>query len=362
MIVDYKTEGIKYMGSKKLIIPHIWDTIKDLQIKSALDLFSGTTRVSQFFAKNGFDVCSNDISVWSNTFATCYLLSNKPDKYYKEILDELDNLSGIEGFITENYGGDVNDGIGKKPFGIHNTKKVDVILEWLENNSLDNLDKSVILTSLILGLDKVDNTIGHYVSYPKGWSSRSKNTLTLELPKRFPITGNASVTMFDCSDSSRVFEGYDLIYLDPPYGSNNDKMPSSRVRYSSYYHIWETIIRNDKPKLFGKCNRREDSRDNVRGSVYESYNIGENGRYEVYNAIDNLISRCHSRYVLLSYNNKGRITYSDITEILQRYGKILDVRSIDYKSNVMGNMSWTNDWVVENGSKLVEFLFLLERK
>ena len=44
----------------------------------------------------------------------------------------------------------------------------------------------------------------------------------------------------------------DLAYYDPPYGSNNDKMPPSRVRYASYYHVWTTIIQNDRPELFGK--------------------------------------------------------------------------------------------------------------
>ena len=32
----------------------------------------------------------------------------------------------------------------------------------------------------------------------------------------------------------------ELSYFDPPYGSNNEKMPPSRVRYGSYYHIWKT--------------------------------------------------------------------------------------------------------------------------
>ena len=42
----------------------------------------------------------------------------------------------------------------------------------------------------------------------------------------------------------------DFVYFDPPYGSNNDKMPPSRVRYASYYHIWTSIIKHDKPKIF----------------------------------------------------------------------------------------------------------------
>ena len=35
-----------------------------------------------------------------------------------------------------------------------------------------------------------------------------------------------------------------IAYFDPPYGSNNEKMPPSRVRYASYYHIRTTICLN----------------------------------------------------------------------------------------------------------------------
>jgi adenine-specific DNA methylase len=48
----------------------------------------------------------------------------------------------------------------------------------------------------------------------------------------------------------------DLAYFDPPYGSNNEKRPPSRVRYAAYYHLWTSICRFDRPILFGKAQRR----------------------------------------------------------------------------------------------------------
>ena len=41
---DIKTQGIKYAGSKLKIIPYILETINDLEIKTVLDGFSGSTR------------------------------------------------------------------------------------------------------------------------------------------------------------------------------------------------------------------------------------------------------------------------------------------------------------------------------
>ena len=80
--VKVNTQGIKYAGSKLKIIPFILESIEDLEIKSVLDGFSGTTRVSQAFAQIGLDVTSNDVAYWSEIFAKCYLLHDKDKKYY----------------------------------------------------------------------------------------------------------------------------------------------------------------------------------------------------------------------------------------------------------------------------------------
>ena len=158
-----QTEGIKYTGSKLKLLPYIIDEVKDLQVKTILDGFSGTTRVSQAFAQIGYDVTANDTSEWSEVFGNCYLKSEKPDSYYKEIIDMLNGLPGYEGWFTEHYGG--RDESGKKPFQAHNTMKLDAIRDKIDELGLEWVDKCVILTSLILALDTVDNTLGHYVAY-----------------------------------------------------------------------------------------------------------------------------------------------------------------------------------------------------
>lgn len=67
------TEGIKYTGSKLKMLPYILPMVANLDIHTALDAFSGTTRVAQTFSQIGFDTMANDISEWSQVFATCYI-------------------------------------------------------------------------------------------------------------------------------------------------------------------------------------------------------------------------------------------------------------------------------------------------
>src|SRR3989338_5355600 len=167
-----KTEGIKYAGSKLKILPYIVEILNELcEVENVLDGFSGSTRGSQAFAKLGYNTTSSDVSVWSEVFANCYLLSRKPDKFYQEIIDDLNNLKGYAGWYTENYG--AKEATKKRPFKEKNTKKLDAIRDEIEKLNLDWVDKCVILTSLIYALDSVDSTLGHYVSYLSKWSPRS---------------------------------------------------------------------------------------------------------------------------------------------------------------------------------------------
>ena len=353
-----KTEGIKYAGSKLKMLPYIVEILNELDgVKNVLDGFSGSTRISQAFGKLGYNTTSSDISAWSEVFANCYLLSKKPDKYYQEIINYLNNLKGYKGWYTENYG--AKDIEKKRPFQMKNTKKLDAIRDEIEKLNLGWVDKCVILTSLIYALDSVDSTLGHYVSYLSQWSPRSYKDLFLELPNRFESFGENKVIrgdIFDTIPKSKL----DFVYFDPPYGSNNEKMPPSRVRYASYYHIWTTIIKNDKPQIFGAANRREDSRDFISASVFEEFRKDENGNFIAMQALKNLIQQTNSKYILLSYSSGGRATKQELNNIINESGKLLKLVEIDYRKNVMANMRWTNKWI-NNGEKHREYLFLMEK-
>ncbi len=352
-----KTQGIKYAGSKLKILPYIFDIVAELDVKNILDGFSGSTRVSQAFAKLGFDTTSNDISVWSETFAKCFLLNTRKPEYYAEIINHLNSLKGFDGWFTEHYGGETDS--TKRPFQVKNTRKLDAVRDEIDRLNLDEIEKAVALTSLILALDSVDSTLGHYAAYLREWSPRSHKHLTLKLPDLFVNQANNRVIKGDIFETVNKNE-FDLAYFDPPYGSNNEKMPPSRVRYAAYYHIWTTVISNDKPEIFGKANRREDTRDTVSGSVFEEFRKDEDDSFIAMNAIKKLIRATTSRYILLSYSSGGRATKEELYAILNDSGKLLKAVEIDYKKNVMSGMRWTNDWITADG-KYLEYLFLLEK-
>ena len=255
------TEGIKYAGSKLKLLLHILELAARVEPRTVFDGFSGTTRVSQAFAQSGYRVIANDIAVWSKVFGDCYLLSPHQGEHYQELIDHLNALPGKHGWFTEHYSGDF-----KKPWQRHNTLKLDAIREEIEK--LNNDQKPVALTSLMLAMDEVDSTIGHYASYLNDWSPRSYREMKLRVPRLIRKTHEHEVHQSDIFHIVSSIDA-DLAYYDPPYGSSNDKMPPSRVRYAAYYHLWTSICLFDKPALFGKANRRADTSDVLSASVFE---------------------------------------------------------------------------------------------
>ena len=260
-VPQVQTESIKYIGSKLKIIPYILEMAMRIGARSVFDGFTGSTRVAQAFAQAGCDVVAADISMWSQALAACYLRKERGE-YIKEILAELNNAEPFDGWFTEKYGGEAQRPVVngyKNPWQKHNTRKLDAIRERISQMNLSPAEEATALTSLMLALDRVDNTLGHFASYLKEWSPRSFNHLVLKEPLFIPTPGSHRVEQGDIFKVIEDMPEADLAYLDPPYGSNNEKMPPSRVRYASYYHIWTTVCLNDRPEVFGKARRRADT-------------------------------------------------------------------------------------------------------
>jgi adenine-specific DNA-methyltransferase len=368
-----ETQAIKYTGSKLKLLSYILSLSKKVSGNSknaaVFDGFSGSTRVSQAYAKSGYKVYANDIAPYSKVFNTAFLLNTAPKNIYQPLIDHLNSLKPVDGWFTEHYGGDgehwvSNNGDGlKKPWQKKNTRKLDAVREEIDKLNLDEITKAVAITSLIFALDQVDSTLGHYASYLNEWSPRSYNDMKLKVPNLWINKSKNVVMNQDIFNAlEKLPDDIIIAYFDPPYGSNNEKMPPSRVRYASYYHIWTTICLNDKPEIFGKAKRRSDTSDTMAGSVFEEFRKSESGKFIVIEAIEKLIKHTPADYIILSYSSGGRATAAELNDVLNGYGKIIEIEKINYKKNVMAAMKWTNDWIKEIDENNFEYLFLMEKK
>ena len=61
---------IKYLGSKRLLLPRILEQIEPLAgVRTVLDLFSGTSRVGHALKARGYRVHANDHNAYAATLA-----------------------------------------------------------------------------------------------------------------------------------------------------------------------------------------------------------------------------------------------------------------------------------------------------
>lgn len=321
------TEGIKYIGSKNRLMAYIIDTVLAFNnVSTVFDGFSGTTRVGQALRRNNYVVYSNDLSDYSYTFGKCFLEVSDPKLIIKakNIIDYLNTIKGHEGFITKHYSGGSssikNGEVIKNDIMFwqkKNTLKADAIRKEIDNYRSNTCLYYILLTSLIFALDKVDNTVGVQQAFLKNsWSKRSFNDLTLTMPN-IPVDFKPGrVFKSDTNELVKNIE-VDIAYYDPPYTSHN---------YASYYHIWDTIVKNDNPEMSGIINRRK----KVNTSLYNSKRF-------VYKAFSQLIKDTNSKYILISYNNEGLLLFDDLMHIASKKGEVL-INEIDYKRNVMSQI------------------------
>lgn len=358
---SFKT--IRYSGGKSKILPQINQIINELDIKTALDGFSGSSTVSNYFKSIGFQTTSNDLAPYSKVLSETFLLAGDNKKELNEIIQHLNSLSPTDGWFTENYGGDYNNGSTvqtdgtKRPFYTDVTRKLDSIREEIDKlYPINCIDKSVLLTSLLLALDTRCNDMGHQVSYLKNWTKSSLKPLNLELPYWKIDNLNHKVynkDVFDINDS------FDLAYFDPPYGTANTETKTTRVRYFSYYHLWTTIVKNDKPNLFGVSNRREDvSSDKKIGAISNFEHLKNDVVIESFSKLLNF----KSKYTLISYSNRSKISIPELIELIKSKHNILNIFEFNHKENSQANSTINSKYKINYSESNKEYLILSKQK
>lgn len=344
-----KTHGVKYLGAKTKLIPQIMQAVGEAgDVKTAIDVFTGTTRVAQAMRASGIQVTTSDMSAYSQTFSECYIQATQEDidamapiitnfMYMKEQFKK-------PSWITQNYA-DVTNKFGSVVRFIHpkNAALADGIRHEIESwTGLSPVRKSLLVTSLIEAMDRVDNTVGIQQAYLKGWCKRSLDEMFLKTPI-VPVQG--PVGSHIRGDALEIdYPEADLAYCDSPYSGHS---------YQTYYHIWDSVALWDKPEVGLKTNRRADRiGDRTPRSMW-------NGRYAL-DAFKLLFARLPVKNILVSYHDDSKLVGRD--ELLDACRMFGDVQTwtIDYHRNIMatiGNAA-SND---EKTTKNHELLFLIRR-
>ncbi len=322
---------MRYYGCKNRLLDFIEEGVEKTGINhgsSFCDLFSGTTVVAQHFKKKGYTVFANDMLEFSYAIAKTYI-GNNQQPFFKglkrevvgvngsrqniiSIIDYLNNLPAVEGFIYENYcpSGTKKGVYQRQYFSDENGKKIDAIRskiqEWKENQLVTNDEFYILLTSLLEAVPFVANISGNYAAFLKFWDPRSLKPMRLKVPnipeskrknEAFKLDANQLIRKLPC----------DILYMDPPYNGR---------QYASNYFMLELIaegwFNGKEPQIYGKTGMRP----------YEEQKSSYCRTKEVKETFQDLVRNADTKYMLLSYNDEGLMSEEEISNILSLRGKV----------------------------------------
>jgi len=303
---------IKYLGSKRRLVPILGELFSKSGARTALDLFTGTTRVAQEFKRRGGIVTTVDLARYSKTFGDCWIATDANAIDATELLSSLRDLSelpGHPGYFTETFC------VKSRFFQPKNGQRVDAIREALEASYRDSPLFPILLTSLILATDRVDSTTGVQMAYVKKWADRSYKDLDLRPPDLLP--GAGSSIQGDALALASRLGSFDFAYLDPPYNQH---------RYYSNYHIWETLVAWDKPEHYGIACKRVDNRDDSTKSRF-------NEKRNMATALKSVIADIDAATMVISYNNESWVSEDELRDMCARF-QAVEMLAFDSKRYV----------------------------
>lgn len=323
---------MNYIGSKLSLLPFLEQSItsvvgdQELGDLTFCDLFAGTGAVGRHFKQKGCKVVANDIQYYSYVLNKQYIdnhewmpfqglepevegLKDLPLDVTRQTLvcAYLDSIEGEKGFIYHNYsqGDSLDEQESRLYFSRDNAMKCDAIRSklayWHLAGKISDNEYYFLLATLLEAIDRVANTASVYGAYLKALKRSAQRPLKMIPAETIINEQTHEVYNLDANTLAKDIRT-DILYLDPPYNQR---------QYSANYHLLETIACYDAPLIKGKTGMRDYSKQK---SLYCS-------KRDVAKAFEDLILSVDARYIFLSYNNEGLLTFEQIRGIMSQRGE-----------------------------------------
>ncbi len=318
---------IKYLGSKRRLVSVIGTLFSAAGGGSALDLFTGTTRVAQELKGRGGLVTAVDRARYAAVFAQSAVATDATTldlDALDEELARLDELAPKPGYVTRMFCEEA------RFFRPENGARIDAIRDAIEARR-GHPHYPILLTSLIEAADRVDSTTGVQMAYLKEWAPRAHRRLTLRRPDL--LAGPGTAIRGDAVATLPALGAFDFAYLDPPYNQH---------RYEANYHVWETLVAWDEPEPYGVARKRLELSDRARTSAF-------NRRREMPKALAACVDGVDARVVVVSYNDESWIALDELVDMCRGHGAV-EVLAFDSKRYVGAQIGGYNPAGVRVGT------------
>jgi len=354
---------ITYIGNKRTLlgaidvaITKVKDRLGKCHIR-ILDAFAGSGVVSRNFKRHASYLASIDIEDYAAVIADCYLRNRSTidHQMVKKIVCDLnarvDTVEMPIGFIQELYAPKRDDKITKDDrvfYSTRNARHLDNYRRMLNDVPADY--RNLLMGPLLSEASVHANTSGVFKGFHKDRHSkigrfggtngdalkRILGDICLEPPVISRFECDVEVLQGDVNTLAPQIRNLDLAYLDPPYNQHP---------YGSNYFMLNLIVSYKRPDRISRVSgipvdwRRSDY--NVRARSRERF--------------AELLKSLDTKFILVSFNNEGFISPSDMTSMLETIGTV-DLMELQYNTfRGCRNLKNRNTHVTEQ-------LFLVERR
>ena len=334
---------ITYIGNKRALLGPIEEAVTQIKQQVGrkklriLDAFSGSGVVSRLLKAHASALISNDLEHYAWVIAECYLRNKGEVDMHQlnAIVDDLnirvDQASFETGFIEQLYSPKDESKISPDDrvfYTRSNAKRIDNYRRMILELPPD--DQRMLLGPLLSQASIRANTAGVFKGFYKSTATgvgqfggtgsdaltRILGTIVLEAPILSNFECKVTNTQRDANELAGDIEDIDLAYVDPPYNQHP---------YGSNYFMLNLIADYHPP--------REISR--VSGIPMNWKRSGYNAKKHAFQLLEHLLTTLDARFLLLSYNSEGFISYDSMTWLLNRLGKVstMDIPYVTFRGS-----------------------------
>ncbi len=326
----------RYQGSKRKILPWIYDCIKDVEFNTVLDAFGGSGMVSYLFKHMGKRVTYNDLFRFNSIIGESIIENNKVILTDADVTYILNPLQQTNNFVSDTF---------------HNIYFLDEENRWLDM-VIGNIERlSELYTNPRLRFKKA---IAYNALFQACLAKRPYNLFhrrNLDMRTRDVARSFGNKTTWDkpFSEHFRAFvkeinqavfssdarcrvinqdvfsiqsNRYDLVYLDPPYLKKGDSNESSN--YLKCYHFLEGIAH------YGEWRNLIDM-DSTTRRIRKDYAPNYFNLTDAQTTFESLIKKFRKSIIVLSYRYGGIPTIDELSQMMLKYKDNLRVYDKHYK-------------------------------
>ena len=326
----------RYYGSKRRLLGWIYSKLKNLKFETVLDAFGGTASVSQLFCAMqkkvyyhdafnfNFDVAttllSPDVALTKTELIKC-LSDIKPlnsliSLDFKGVFYTDDENAWLDGFMTEINSSDLSNQVSsllrylvyqaclkKRPFNLFHRANLN-----LRTNR------------------NVKRSFGNSTTWENSFVNHMIQTYDELLYSRTQIYPEA--TVLPANNAIEIPNGFDLVYLDPPYVSLDRQNNSDD--YWKKYHFLEGL------SSYKNWEEKIDPKSIIRMMPTPQHFLVWSRNATFKEALFDLISLHSSSIVILSYVKNAYPSENDIREYFESLFSEVYIHSIEH-SHALSN-------------------------